>query len=323
MEVHFYLPEKYLPDSARQEAWKEGKITTLEQGGKIACAQCWIYQTWVALQSAGVKVNLTPEIPREGILVGLSGFFGDDFRAPDDVFFAGIVADYLPHPGAHLHILQNPVHARRLRHSAYMPLWPHPNLIPREANRGDVFETIGFFGDAQNLAPELRDPAWIEQLGAMGLRLVIYDANRWHDYSDADCVIAIRGFGLSPYLHKPATKLYNAWLAGVPFIGGMDSAYAADGRAGVNFLQASSPQELLSQIRRLKDDVTLRHKLVAAGYEASRHFNATAILERWKTLLAQDLPDRARKWRQRSPLSRRIFSFSQAAGVWLDRKLRR
>ena len=323
MEVHFYLPEKYLPDSARQEAWKEGRITTLEQGGKVASAQSWVYQTWVALQRAGVAVNLTAEIPEEGILIGLSGFFGDDFRAPGDVFFAGIVADYLPHPGAHLHILQNPAQARRLGHSTYMPHWPHPNLIPRDASRGGTFETICFFGDAQNLASELQEPAWLEQLEAMGLRLVVCSADRWHNYHDADCVIAIRGFGRSTYLHKPATKLYNAWLAGVPLIGGMDSAYAGDGRAGLNFLQASSPQELLTQLGRLQADVTVRQNLVASGHEASRNFNSAAILERWKTLLEHDVQALARQWKERNALSRRVFSFSQATRVWLDRKLRR
>ena len=323
MQIHFYLPEKYWPDSVRQEAWKAGKITLLEQGGKIACAQCWIYQTWAALQRAGLAVNLTAQIPKEGILLGLSGFFGDDFRAPPDVFFAGIVADYLPHPGAHRHILQNPVHARRLARSTYMPLWPHPNLIPRAASRGDTFATICFFGDAQNLAPELQDPAWTRQLEAMGLRLVVCQADRWHDYREADCVIAMRGFGYSTYLHKPATKLYNAWLAGVPFIGGKDSAYAADGRPGVNFLQAASPQELLEHLRRLKADATLRQSLVAGGQEAGRNFHSSAILERWKNLLTQDIPELARQWREQSALSRRIFSFSQTTSVWLDRKLRR
>ncbi len=50
MQVHFYLPESYLPDPGRQEAWRSGKITRLEEAGKIACAQCWIYQTWLALE---------------------------------------------------------------------------------------------------------------------------------------------------------------------------------------------------------------------------------------------------------------------------------
>lgn len=323
MEVHFYLPGKYLPDSARQEAWKAGKVSTLEQGGKIACAQSWIYQTWAALTQAGLAVNLTQEIPSAGILVALTGFFSDEFRPPVDVFFAGIAADYLPHPGSHLHILQNPAHAKRLAHSAYMPHWPHPNLLPRDPARGDRFETVCFFGDESNLAAELRDKSWTSRLNDLGLRLEIRHADRWHDYRDADCVIAIRGFGRSPYLHKPATKLYNAWLAGVPFIGGLDSAYAGDGRAGVNFLQAASPDDLLGQLRRLQTEVSLREQLVEAGRETSRQFNSSAILERWRNLLTLEIPALAGHWKARGPLSRRAFMSGQSVRVWLDRKLRR
>ena len=51
MEFHFYLPESYLPDADRQEAWRCGHITRLEKSGKIASAQCWIFQTWLALET--------------------------------------------------------------------------------------------------------------------------------------------------------------------------------------------------------------------------------------------------------------------------------
>src|SRR5690606_12799758 len=136
--------------------------------------------------------------------------------------------------------------------------------LPRDPQRGDRFETLGFFGDETNLAPELRDPAWRAQLENLGVRLEVFHADRWHDYREVDGVVAIRGFGPSPYLHKPATKLYNAWLAGVPFIGGRDSAYAGDGTVGKNFLQAATPDELLQQVCRLKENPDLTRALVEA-----------------------------------------------------------
>lgn len=324
MEVFFYLPEKYLPDSARQEAWKAGKISALEPGGKIACAQCWIYQTWLLLGRDGFPAKLVHEIPDRGLMVSLAGFLSDDYRPPAHLFVAGIVADYLPGPGAHVHVVQNSVHARRLWNSSFMPLWPHPNLVPRDPARGDVFENICFFGDASNLAPELRDPAWRKKLrDDLGLRFVICDADRWHDYSEADAVIAIRSFDRAPHLHKPATKLYNAWLAGVPFIGGHDSAYAGDGQPGGNYLAAGTPGELLAELGRLKNDPALRASLVAAGRAAGGGFTPPAILGRWKFLLGEKAPELFTRWRRRSGLGRKWFFRAQSASVWLDRKLRR
>jgi hypothetical protein len=323
MQVHFYLPERYLPDPARQEAWRSGKITQLEAAGKIACAQCWIYQTWVALDRRGLPVRLAHAIPSEGILVALTNLLMADFRVPEHVFLVGVVADYLADARAHLHLVQNSAHARRLRNSAFMPLWPHPNLLARDPARLDRFENVCFFGERSNLAPELADPRWQDKLrNELGLNFIIRGADRWHDYQEADCVVAIRGFGRSRYVHKPATKLYNAWLAGVPFIGGMDSAYASNGVPGRDFLQAATPGELFGHLRRLQEDLSLRKQLVAAGAISGRNFSFDATLERWQRLLGVTVPELARRWRAKSRSERRVFRALQAASVWLDSRLR-
>ena len=324
MEFHFYLPEGYLPDADRQEAWRSGKITRLEEGGKIACAQCWIFQTWLALERSGFRAHLTHSMPSDGVLVTLTGCVGSDFRAADRVFFVGIVADYLAHPRAHLHVVQNAAHARRLRNAAFIPLWPHPNLIPRDPRRADRFENVCFFGDRSNLARELADERWQRKLkDELGVNFIVCGADRWHDYSEVDCVAAVRGFGQSAYLHKPATKLYNAWLAGVPFVGGMDSAYAEDGEPGRNFLRAATPDELFDHIRRLREEPALRHGLVAAGRIAARNFTPEVILGCWKNFLGNTVQGLAERWRKKGPAARRIFFSVQTASVWLDTRLRR
>jgi hypothetical protein len=323
MQVHFYLPERYLPDPARQEAWRSGKITRLEEAGKVACAQCWIYQTSVALERSDVPVRLTQAIPSEGILVALTNLLTADFRVPKHVFFVGVVADYLADARAHLHVVQNNAHARRLRNAAFMPLWPQPNLLPRDPARGDRFENVCFFGESSNLAPELSDTRWQDKLrNELGLNFIICGADRWHDYREADCVVAIRGFRRSSYVHKPATKLYNAWLAGVPFIGGLDSAYAADGEPGRDFLQAATSEELFDHLRRLQEDLSLRKQLVAAGTTSGRGFSFDATLQRWQRLLGETVPELAARWQDKSSSERRFFRALQAASVWLDARLR-
>jgi hypothetical protein len=323
MQVHFYLPERYLPDPGRQEAWRSGKVTQLEEAGKIACAQCWIYQTWLALDQSGFPASLTHSQPRDGILVALTNSVNTDFRAPDRVFFVGVVADYVAHPRAHLHLVQNKAHARRLWNSAFMPLWPHPNLIPRDPARRGRFENVCFYGERSNLAPELADSRWQERLrDELGLNFLVWGADRWHDYREADCVVAVRGFGRSAYIHKPATKLYNAWLAGVPFIGGMDSAYAVDGNPGRDFLQASTTDELFAHIQQLRERPALREQLVAAGRISARNFSFEATLDRWKRLLSDTIPELAARWRRKSIAQRHVIFGLQTVSVWLDTRLR-
>ncbi len=323
MRVSFYLPRHYLPSAEKQLAWQEGRAVTLEQSGKIACAQAWIFQTWAALQGAGFSADLIHETPLEGILITITGCLPPGFLAPPGLFVAGIVADGLPHPGAHIHIVQNSRHARRLPGAVFMPLWPQPNLIPRSPQRGGSFERVAFLGDERNLAPELRAPAWQDALRReTGALLEIRGAAAWHDYHDVDAVVAVRDFRGAKQLHKPATKLYNAWLAGTPFVGGADSAYASDGHAGQDYLAARSPDEVLSCLRRIKSDPDLRRRLVAEGTRAAQAFTPQAITQRWRDLLAADFPARAAALASRNPWRQRCDNLVRRAVCLADRVFR-
>ena len=280
------MPENHLPSPGERCEWESGEPTHLVQSGKSACVQCWIYLTFQRLFREGVDVELCHRIPESGIVVALTGNLRPGLRSPEGVFLIGVVADGIPHPACHFHILQNGIHARRLSRSAYIPLWPQPGLVPRDLSRGDIFENVYFFGDPPNLAPELRDPSFAKLLrNQLGMNLVIAGSERWHDYSEADCVLAVREFGTGLFLRKPATKLYNAWMAGAPIIGGRDSAFSFDGRTGVNYLSCTTLGGVMSALERLKDNKQLRHELVTAGLVASHQFTPKAITGRWADLL--------------------------------------
>jgi hypothetical protein len=279
------MPENCLPTPEERTDWSTER-PRLKQSGKTACVQCWIYLTFLRLREAKHDITLCYSIPHEGIVVALTGNLMPGYRAPKGVYLIGVVADGSPHPACHFHILQNAAHASRLPRSAYIPLWPQPGLIPRNTERGDRFENICFFGDPANLAPELRTPSFSDSLRErLGLNLVIAGSERWHDYSEADCVIAIREFGSRRFLEKPATKLYNAWMAGVPFIGGNDSAFEADGRQGIDYLRCSTPESVIIALEQLKGDCEFRRRLVLEGKRVARRFTPDAITSEWRNLL--------------------------------------
>ena len=327
MKVFFYIPEKYLPSDDWIEAWSENKIIPLEETG-CATIHAWIYQTWALLNEAGVECDLTDDLPREGIFIALRGSlpfsFGADAPFPENLFFVDIVADGFPHPAAHLHLVQNKTHANRLPRSLFVPHWAQPCLIPRDSKHGSRFEKICFFGDSENLDPALRTEAWHHRLQEeLGITFEIRTTEQWHDYSDVDGVIAIRGFSSSSLqLHKPATKLYNAWQAGVPFIGGNDSAYVADGHPGKDYLLATSPEEVFQHLKKLKEDEKFRAHLVEQGFLSGKKFTREATLEHWKKLIEETIPFHAQRWQQKSKRQRCSFSLTQRLICFLDRSLR-
>ena len=320
MKIHFYIPENFLPHEEEREQWMTGTPSRLSQSGKAACVQCWIYLTYIRLTQAGVAVELCHKIPEDGIVVALTGNLMPNFRPHPKVFLIGVVADGTPHPACHHHILQNATHATRLPHSTYIPLWSQPGLIPRNSARGERFKNIYFFGDPPNLAPELRDSSFAEILkNRFGLNLVLAEAERWHDYSEADCVLAIRELSSRLFLRKPATKLYNAWLAGVPLIGGMESAFRAHGKTGIDYISCKTLDDMFQALIKLRDNPSLRRQIAAEGKISALKFTPEAITRCWIEFLESVSTKEASAHFSQSPHQRKFTSWRQRLTLTFDK----
>ena len=324
LELNFSMPNGTLPSPEWIQAWDEESLTSLEEEGKCVTTHSWIYQTWSLLQKSGIPCNLLEALPVSDIAIFLSMSLSSKSKSSinPNLFLVDIVAHSHPHRAAHFHLVHNKAHARWLPRSLFIPHWPQPYLIPRDPNRGDRFENVCFLGDPGQIAPEFTSPLWNERLKKeLQLHFQSRHADQWHNYSDVDAVIAIREISSARYFHKPATKLYNAWLAGVPFIGGLDSAYAADGRPGVDYLVASSVEEAFQHLRRLKEDKLFRHQLVLRVTESGKAFTREATLLQWQTFLLETLPNLVEQWQKKSVLQRHLFMLTQRLFCFLDRRL--
>lgn len=323
MDVRFYIPESLLPSAEKRAAWEAGEKITLEQAGNAATAQAWIFRTWVTLAKYGCRTELVHRLPETGAVIACAGAIPRPWPAAPGLFLVDVVADSLPHKDGILHIVQNAAHAARLPWSVFIPHWPQPDLVPRAKERGAKFERVAFFGDDRNLAIELRDHAWQAELQrTTGASFEIRRTERWHDYSDVDAVVAVRDFGGMRQLHKPATKLYNAWIAGVPFIGGADSAYAADGKPGRDYLVARTPSEVLRHLAELSRSPEQRGALAAAGRNKAENFSEEAMARRWRQLVEETIPQRMRR-RQSAPVwARRCEDFVRRRIHAIDRIFR-
>lgn len=286
MNPLFYLSAQCIPDLDDPQAWLEPKIVPFLNIGHCRTAQNWIYQSFIQLKQRGIPLELYSVLPPQGMILALGSSLSKKLRIPAGMCLIDIVADAAPNPAAHAYIVQNRIQQKYIPHSFFIPHWPQPKMIPRSPDRGDRFDNIAFFGDINSLAPELRKEEWHHHLRrTLGLSFTIKSPYQWHNYSDVDGVIAIRSFSQSCYLSKSAVKLYNAWLAGVPFIGGRDVAYADEGHPGKNYLIATSPSELLEHLRHLKEDISFRRELIAHGHHQGAFYTQEKTAERWISLI--------------------------------------
>ncbi|PSN07429.1 hypothetical protein C7293_30475 [filamentous cyanobacterium CCT1] len=87
------------------------------------------------------------------------------------------------------------------------------------------------------------------------------------------------------YSHKPATKLYNGWLAGVPMMLGVESAFRAERQSPLDYWEVATPADLWSTLVRLKQDADLRRAMVDQGQRRSPAVRPESIVQRWLDFL--------------------------------------
>ena len=271
----------------------------------------WVLQTYHRLRDRGRPVTLAREIPEAGIVVLCSGTVPLAFKPGPRQFLVSVNADESPDVYAQMHITQNRIQARIMPDSYDVAHWPQPGLVKRDDGRGASFSSIAYFGDGKNLAPELRDRRWPEFLASRGIAWHLRDANSElnADYSGVDAVIGVRSFQHSGYIRKPGSKLFNAWIAGVPAILGRELAFREQRRSDLDYIEVGSFEETCAAIDRLAASPALRQAMIENGWRRAEEISVERITDRWEKLLFETAQDAARHWFTRSGTGREAFFF--------------
>jgi hypothetical protein len=310
--IYFYLPDKVPADMplSPEVYWPE--YIHYMRGGVYA----WIVQTFQRLRAAGFPCELTDRVPAQGILVAHRKSLPRDFIPPEKLLFVCVRADATFHPFAHLHVVEN---RRSLSHwyrAVHIPHWPQPWLLPRDPVRGDRWENACFIGEKACISQEMQDGAWEATLRELELSWQTPGLEKWHDYREADVVVAVRSFDGQRYPHKPASKLFNAWHAGVPAVLGRESAYQAERRSELDYLEVGSLAEVVAALRKLKADPALRRAMSANGRERAKESAPAVITARWREFFETVAIPTHDAWHQTAPSKHRFLRWNG----WLKTK---
>lgn len=325
MEIYFYLSatkdEPPLPESIDEFStdFRKSKVGEYE----------WIMQTYLWLKEFNFPCRLLREIPEQGIIIAHREGLPYAYRPNPHQLIVSIKADSNPNPFAQVHVVQNPKElilpaTYTEPHKIYrylspgkrffIPLWPQPGLIPRDPKRGDKFCKVAYFGISANLDPALVNESWRRELNALGLEWITnLRSNQWTDYSDIDAVVAVRQFNPSTdYSWKPATKLYNAWRAGVPALLGAESAYQAERKSELDYIEVRSVDELLTALKRLKKNPDLRQSIVENHRQRAQEVTPENIVKRWQSLIQDVCIPTYEQWQGKTPVQRQVFYFRRS-----------
>jgi hypothetical protein len=267
----------------------------------------WTIQTYLNLKRRGNPVHLAPEfVPGQINVVHYENLFLKS--RPDRSFLVAIQPDR-PRPAAcDLRVVQNKLQVQG-KNDYYVVFWPQPGLKPRDPSRKNLVQRLGYLGDAKYLGKPYQNDAFRACLAENGVELVIRE-NDWTNCTDLDAILAVRQVSPFDLSIKPPSKLINAWRAGCPALLGAEPAYEQLRVSPLDYLEVRSPDDVLTGVRRLRDEPGLMEKMIAHGRQRCQEFSVENLAARWESLLAGPVTEGYERWLRESTLFRTIrFGF--------------
>jgi hypothetical protein len=303
MSVSGALPVVFFLDDGELDA-----LRTLDPGRGWRELQrgerAWVLQTYLHLAGAGYPAQLASQLPVGDALVVFHAKqrralprWGRGRRGKVLVAARG---DLKATGFANFEVVQNR-HSADGRRQLYVPHWPQPGLLPREAARGTTLARAAYKGFDRNLHPYFRGAEWRAFLAARGIewiadsvpfaeRATDSQALEWPDFRHVDLVVAVRPPDLPRRDSKPATKLCNAWLAGVPALLSPDVAFRELRRSPLDYLEVENPEQAQAGVERLLAEPDLYARMVENGRRRAAECTVEAVAAHWVDLLDRVIP---------------------------------
>lgn len=293
----------------------------------------WIAQSYVrlgpALRDRGFEVGLSDHFVPGAICIAHRDDANRFTGRAADAFLVIVRADRAPVHACDLAIVQNGLDAAS--HERFIPLWPQPGLLPRDASRGSAIRTLAYHGRLGSAPAWFGSKSFLRDLAARGVAFEAH-ATGWENYRDVDLALAARDESPRVLATKPATKLYNAWHAGVPLLAMPEPAYLEQRRSPMDFIEVRGPGDVLRAVDSLRRDRLLYRALVANGFERAAEFGVQRTRERWLALIEREvvpgfcaMPEKAagrRVWHLGAMARQKVASRGHRAVVawerWMD-----
>lgn len=321
-KIYFYSPDKskhhYFRQDRREEIVGFGNTLLIN----------WIASTYIELQKAGLSCEVIEHIPKQGIVLADRDSLGNRYPYLNSSFLICVKGDKEFHPSAHRHIVQNTIDIKDPSQSIwnpfYIPHWPQPGLTPRQQKRGSTVKNVAFMGSSFNLLKEFKSDQWISGLKQLGCEWTpIFSPTQWSDYREIDVIVAVRSFDGKTYPHKPASKLVNAWQAGVPAILTPESAFVELRKSELDFLIVNSLEEAINSVKKLKNNPELYKLIVNNGLQRSQEFSDEKITKYWLNFFHNHVFPEYAKWVETSEASKIVRFMKRYSRLKTDRLRKR
>lgn len=280
-DIFFVVPEKY-----REKKWPDllsiDKNFSLEELAPriISGIDCWVVLTGLLLKKYS---KLSIKFVDKGISGKICVYHYDNALIRNGVhesYSVVIRADRPPINLSDISIEQNPI-IKNTKNVKYIPLWPQPGIIPRDKSRCAVVKKVAYVGNDQYVPEYIKDNQLQNYLRSIGIDFSYMVKGNWINYKEVDVLLAVREIPESVLLTKPASKLVNAWIAGVPIVLGREPAYRALRHSEFDYLEANNSEEVFSSIQKLSTDSQFYCEILKNSEFRRTEYSVEKIVKLW------------------------------------------
>ena len=240
----------------------------------------WVVSTYLRLKARGLNVKIVDRLMPNAINICTAErlIYGPSSHR---AFIVPVQADRGTLGWGYYTLVQSPAHAARPR-TCLIDCWPQPGLLARDPARGHDISRVGYLGYSENLARSFRGEPFRRGLASLGVEWSIRERPaEWHNYSDLDLCLAVRGTSDVWIQTKPATKLFHAWITGCPALLGREPAYRYWGEPGQDYFEVDHPAQALEMIRMLQREPVLYRSVQERGRAKASQHDEDAVLRQW------------------------------------------
>lgn len=246
--------------------------------------EIWTLTTFQYSKEYYSEIVLVNKLPESGIVMSHNDYL-EKIKPNRNQYFVSLQADRKMSKNAHCVIIQNKDQfwQKFLFYKTYfVKHWPEKDVIKRDRNRKGL-KTIKYVGNPANLDKYFMSTDWLNFCNENNIVWeVINERNKWSDFTDIDLLIAVRSFGKTKIKQKPATKLYNAWLANVPIIvGSNETAYFHERKSEYDFIDVDSIDTIKYKIVELIGNNKKYETFIVQSETNECNANLDSIVKDW------------------------------------------
>lgn len=296
----------------------------------------WTLQTYIYLKSANYDCQIIDHLNVEGIIFSHSDFLPQFIEPISSRYIVEIkpdrslkclLANYVITQNSYDPLLTS--FRRFFINATSINYWPQASLIKRNVSRGKKIKNVCYMGNPQQFISQVK--LLRRKINNLGMKFLTKSRCHWNDYSDVDVIVAVRPAAcfeskkLPPYLsleRKPASKVINAWLAGVPAIVSPDPAFIELKKNSLDFLLAKNVSEIIDQLKALKSNSFLYMKMISHGKKRARNLGANNTTKEWLKIIENKIiPDfylwEKNRYRRLLSITMRIIYYPKLARYFL------